>query len=91
MGFGDVKLMFGIGALLGFISGISALILAFWIGAVVGIILIILSRSNTFSKEKEWRGQSEVPFAPFLIIGTLICFFWYFDLLGLGALLNLIH
>lgn len=87
IGLGDGKLALGIGFLLGFISGISAIILSFWIGAIFGILLMLLSRLNI-------RGQnitikSEIPFAPFLIIGTLILFFVPIDILGLTLFFNL--
>ncbi|MFA7193511.1 MAG: prepilin peptidase [Candidatus Paceibacterota bacterium] len=87
IGLGDGKLALGIGFLLGFISGISAIILSFWIGAIFGILIMLLSRLNI-------RGQnitikSEIPFAPFLIIGTLILFFVPIDILGLTLFFNL--
>lgn len=64
MGFGDVKLTLGIGWLLGLSAGFSAIILAFWIGAVFGLLLIALSHNHSM--------KSQVPFGPFLILGTLI-------------------
>ncbi len=66
MGLGDAKLTLGIGWMLGLNAGGAALVMAFWIGAIVGIALIIVHRM---------RLKSEVPFAPFLIAGTLIVFF----------------
>ncbi len=94
MGFGDAKLAFGIGALLGFISGVSAIILAFWIGAVWSIWLLIVSR---LSRSKNTRGgntvhlNSEVPFAPFLIIATVVVFLNRIDVLGLSDIITFLY
>lgn len=64
MGFGDVKLMLGIGWLTGLAAGISVLILSFWIGGIVGLFLIGSSR--------RYGMKSEVPFGPFLIAALFI-------------------
>lgn len=68
MGFGDAKLALGMGFLLGLERGVSALLIAFWSGAIIGIILLILKRCGFTMK-------SEIPFAPFLVLGTLIAFY----------------
>jgi prepilin signal peptidase PulO-like enzyme (type II secretory pathway) len=85
MGLGDPKLVLGIGWFLGPVLGLSAIILAFWIGAGYGLILMILSKFH-------WHGlhidrKTEVPFAPFLILGFLLVFFFSFDILGLASLI----
>lgn len=67
MGFGDVKLAFTMGFLLGFIDGLLALYIGFITGAVVGIVLL-LSRQR--------RLKSKIAFGPFLILGTLVMFFF---------------
>ena len=67
MGLGDVKLGFFMGLFLGFPDILVALFLAFTIGAIIGITLILLKKKTL---------KSEVPFGPFLIIGTFIAFFW---------------
>jgi leader peptidase (prepilin peptidase) / N-methyltransferase len=67
MGFGDVKLAFFMGLFLGFPKILVALFLAFLIGAIIGVCLII------FGKKKF---SSEVPFGPFLIIGTFLALFF---------------
>ncbi len=66
MGLGDAKLMIGLGFLLGTIPLLSATILAFWIGAIVGIFLLIFN--------KKYNRKSELPFGPFLILGTFLVF-----------------
>ena len=78
MGLGDVKLVFLIGLLLGFPNILVALFLAFFIGAIIGIGLIIFSKKNL---------KSEIPFGPFLVGGTFIAVFfsqnlinWYLNL-----------
>lgn len=74
MGFGDAKLAVGIGWMLGLIGGINAIILSFWIGAVVGIFLIILKKSK-------FSVKSEIPFAPFMVLATLLVFFFSINVL----------
>jgi leader peptidase (prepilin peptidase)/N-methyltransferase len=67
MGLGDFKLAILMGLFLGFPGILVALFLAFLIGAVFGVSLIIAGRK---------RLSSEIPFGPFLVTGTFIAFFW---------------
>jgi prepilin signal peptidase PulO-like enzyme (type II secretory pathway) len=94
MGLGDAKLAIGIGWFLGLSQGISALIMAFWIGALVGVALIILKqllkrsvfhRIALYLSLGERIMKSEIPFAPFLIIGIAIAFFFRVDALHLAV------
>lgn len=82
MGFGDVKLVFGIGAMLGFIFGISAMVLGFWIGAIWSIFMIVYSRLN--KSQGNIGMQTELPFAPFLIAGIIIVFIFRIDVMNLS-------
>lgn len=80
MGFGDVKLAFFIGLLLGFIGTILAIYVAFLTGAFIGIILILW---------KKKRMKSAVPFGPFLIFGTFVSYFFASQILPeIAALLS---
>jgi len=67
MGFGDVKLVFLLGLFLGWPLIIPGLFISFFLGALIGVLLI------AFKKKKM---KSEVPFGPFLIIGTYISLAW---------------
>lgn len=67
MGFGDVKLAFFLGLLLGFPGIVIALYAAFLTGALVGVILILL-------RKKTIKGS--VAFGPFLIIGAIVATLW---------------
>jgi prepilin signal peptidase PulO-like enzyme (type II secretory pathway) len=67
MGGGDVKLSFVLGFFLGFPAIVISLYLSFVIGALVGVIFILLKRKNIYGA---------LPFGPFLIIGTLLTFFF---------------
>lgn len=87
MGLGDAKLALGIGWFLGLVSGVSAVILGFWIGAIVSVSLLLLQRLNLIGKNLTIK--SEIPFAPFLILGLLIVFFFDFDIMSLGNLFYL--
>jgi len=85
MGLGDPKLVLGIGWFLGPVLGLSAVILAFWTGAIYGVVLLILSKFKWHGLQID--GKSEVPFAPFLILGFLLVFFFNIDILGLAFLI----
>ncbi|OGJ04322.1 hypothetical protein A3G06_02130 [Candidatus Nomurabacteria bacterium RIFCSPLOWO2_12_FULL_46_14] len=66
MGLGDAKLAVGLGWLLGIAGIFSAAVLAFWLGAIVGIFLLIFS--------KKYGAKSEIPFAPFLVLASFLVF-----------------
>ncbi|MEX0910387.1 MAG: prepilin peptidase, partial [Candidatus Paceibacterota bacterium] len=75
MGFGDAKLVFGLGLWLGLTGASYAVALAFIIGAVVGLGLIFISQSKTLARKLPlFTLKSEVPFAPFLVIGAFISY-----------------
>lgn len=63
MGFGDVKLVFPLALLVGWHQTFLALFLAFILGALVGIVLLMIGKKKL--------GQV-IPFGPFLIAGTII-------------------
>lgn len=88
LGLGDAKLALGIGWFLGLLKGSSAIILGVWLGAFVSLFLIFLSK---FHKQKRLSFlpnnltiKSEVPFAPFLISGTILIFFFSWNVWLLG-------
>lgn len=94
MGFGDVKLSLGIGFFLGILGGVYALIWAFWIGGAFSLILLTLKKFATkgsllFLPLKGLTIKSEIPFGPFLVLGTLISFLFEWDFVGLKSLFNL--
>lgn len=79
MGFGDAKLGFGIGALLGLQGAINAVVLAFWVGALVGLTLIALSKMKMKKMQafrRHFSIKSEIPFAPFLVLGLVLNLFF---------------
>ncbi len=83
MGLGDAKLSLGIGAALSFVGGLSALVWAFWAGALVSLFLLALSKLRLRHRGRHFTMKSEVPFAPFLVFGFLIVLFWSIDLVTL--------
>lgn len=82
IGLGDGKLALGIGWMLGFVHGISALVLSFWIGAIVSVMLMLIAR--LIGPSEHITMKSEIPFAPFMILGAIIIFFYPVDLLNVS-------
>ena len=72
MGYGDFKLLAAIGAWLGWSMLPIVILLSSAVGAIVGIILIIVAK----------QGRSiPIPFGPYLAGGGLIALFWGKDIL----------
>jgi len=76
MGLGDSKLALGLGWLLGFSRILSGVLMAFWSGAIISIILVAFS--------KKYGIKSEIPFTPFLVFGILIAFLFELHLFPIG-------
>jgi len=74
MGLGDAKLALGVGWLLGLAGALSGLVIAFWTGAIIGLFLIIL--------KKGYGMKSEIPFAPYLVLGAFLAFIFSLNLFG---------
>lgn len=78
MGMGDAYLAILLGLVLGWPKILLGLMLAFALGAMIGIILIAFKKKTM---------QSQVPFAPFMVLGSFISLLfyreitdWYFSL-----------
>ncbi len=76
MGLGDAKLSLGLGWLLGFSRILSGAVVAFWSGAIIGLLLILFSKKHNI--------KSEIPFAPFLVLGVLVAFLFELTLFPVG-------
>ena len=66
MGFGDVKLMCGLGLMFGFGETIVVTILSFLIGAILSVALLVSKKKKT---------DEYIPFGPFIVIGAFISMF----------------
>ncbi len=67
MGLGDAKLMLGIGWLLGILPGIVAVVVAFWMGALVSLTLMAFAK-------KRYGMRSAIPFGPFLALSAFLIY-----------------
>lgn len=67
LGFGDVKLSFVIGLLLGYPHAVVAFYISFLTGAIVGVILIAGRRAHM---------KTRIAFGPFLLIGMWVSWVW---------------
>jgi len=67
MGFGDVKIAVFMGLFLGGQKTILAFYIAFVFGALISLVLMVFKKANR---------KTLIPFGPFLILGTLVAWFW---------------
>lgn len=77
MGFGDAKLMGGLGLFFGWRTIIIISLIAFLLGAIVGITLML---------RKKKKSDEYIPFGPFIVISAVIAMFVPFKLLLIATL-----
>jgi leader peptidase (prepilin peptidase)/N-methyltransferase len=77
MGLGDAKLALGIGWFLGLSEAYISMLLAFWIGSIFGIVLVVkdMVKGRAQGMQKITM-KSEIPFGPFLVLGLIIMLFF---------------
>ncbi len=66
MGLGDVKFMAAIGAFIGWQGAIFSLVVSSMIGAVVGVVLILM-------RKREW--SSRMPYGPYIALAAVLWIF----------------
>jgi prepilin signal peptidase PulO-like enzyme (type II secretory pathway) len=88
LGFGDVKLAFPLGLLVGPSAVFSFVVLSFWVGAVISLSLLAFGyvrggKHRLQIDQKALTMKSAVPFAPFLVASCIIIIFTDFNVLQL--------
>lgn len=73
MGLGDVKFIVGVGLLMGWPDAAVALILAFIIGSIISLFIMAIGKG---------RMRSRIPFAPFIIMGITLVYFFGYDIIN---------
>jgi leader peptidase (prepilin peptidase)/N-methyltransferase len=75
MGFGDVKLLAGYGALMGVTGAVETLLVAALLGIVVMVPYgMLAAKKAAQNKNSEEAGQ--IPFGPFLAIAAPVIYLW---------------
>jgi len=74
IGFGDVKLGFLIGLILGWPKILVGLWISFLIGGLIAILLVVLKKKTL---------KSKIPLGPFLVFGTFAAIFWADQIINL--------
>ncbi len=89
IGLGDAKLAFPLGIMTGLSGVVSLVMLAFWLGAAISLILIgvqkLLKRGQIDLRitGRALTMKSEIPFAPFLILAFLAVFLFHIEAISL--------
>ena len=88
LGFGDVKLAVPLGLFVGPGAVFSFVVLSFWIGAIVSLIILGWQKWQRGQRrlhlsQETLTMKSAVPFAPFMIAGALAVYITHFDALSL--------
>lgn len=79
MGLGDAKLFFPLALLLGFPVSLVALLFSFWVGSIGALLLLLF---------KNFGLRDHIPFGPFILLGSLLAFFYADRFLHFSGLSN---
>jgi prepilin signal peptidase PulO-like enzyme (type II secretory pathway) len=82
VGAGDILVYAAFGFIFGLPIATSGFFYSVWIGAFVSLAFLFLHK-------KDYNLKSEIPFAPFIILGMFLAFFTLADILGLHEILYL--
>lgn len=89
MGLGDAYIAGAAGMLLGLTRGIEAVMLAFWIGTLIALPILLLSsllaRFRLFWGGRRVTMKTELPFVPFLALGVVLALFTDLSPLAFGT------
>jgi leader peptidase (prepilin peptidase)/N-methyltransferase len=89
IGLGDAKLAFPLGLMLHYIDAFSFVVLSFWIGAFVSIVVLLVQRALYSGKHRlpilsvPLTMKSEVPFAPFMIAAFILVYLGHINVLSI--------
>lgn len=93
IGLGDAKLALPLGIIAGSAGALSMVVLSFWIGALISVSLLgmvwLLKKGKTVLHflPRTLTMKSEVPFAPFLILGFILAHFFHADIFYITSVL----
>jgi leader peptidase (prepilin peptidase)/N-methyltransferase len=81
LGFGDVILFFGVGAFFSPLQGLAVLVIAVWLGAIIGLYLkyVVMKTRHT---------ATAMPFVPFIVIAFLLVLFTGIDVFSIAMLFS---
>ncbi len=98
MGLGDAKLVLLFPWAVGFARGLSALIIGFWIGAGLAVLLLLAKTAmrivpggmnGALGRRLARLGlKTELPLGPFLVLGLFLVYLFGWDVTGLSLLLQ---
>lgn len=96
IGLGDAKIALGMGWFLGIPGGFTALLLSFWIGAFVGVVMLLIThidQKTILLRTEELKlipkgltMKTEIPFAPFMVFSVFLVYFFKLNIIELITL-----
>ena len=80
VGFGDVLVFLGVGWALGMVNGVYVFLYSVWIAGLFTVMWYMMEKKSNIMK-------MEIPFAPFIAIGTLVAYAYTSDILSIHNVL----
>jgi len=78
-----LPVMLGIGWFLGISAGVNAIILSFWIAAIISVAWLLITY-------KRFKSKTEIPFGPYLILGMYLVLIFRIQVLDVAMIRELL-